>query len=83
MDTKDLVYMMFNSAPIEEFEKLFEADNTNLDWSQLLNMCYGEESYESVGGDYGNEDDPPINHEKLEYLAKLIDYLESRGITVK
>lgn len=43
-------------------------------------MCYCEESYESVGGDEGYLDNPPINHERLAYLEKLIKFLEDNGI---
>ena len=46
-------------------------------------MCYCEESYESVGGDFGYMENPPINHERLAYLEKLIDFLESNGIVEK
>ena len=34
-------------------------------------MCYCEESYESVCGDEGYLDNPPINHERLAYLEEL------------
>lgn len=43
-------------------------------------MCYCEESYESVCGDEGYLDNPPINHERLAYLEKLIKFLEDNGI---
>lgn len=77
-----LIDMMFDSRPIEEFQQLWESKE-NLDWGELLHMCYCEESYESVGGDEGYLDVPPINHERLTYLEKLIAFLESHGIEEK
>ena len=80
MDTGDLMDMMFDNKPIEDFEKLLKSGDTVFDWGQLLHMCYMEQSYERVGGDFGDEENPPINHERLAYLAILIDYLKSNGI---
>ena len=51
-----------------------------LEWGTLLRMCYCEESYESVGGDFGDEENPPINYGRLVYLKRLIRLLESKGI---
>lgn len=80
MTTSDLVYMMFENEPIEMFEKIMEVENTEFQWDQLLDMCYTEKIYESVGGDYGDEDNPPINYDRIEYLNKLIDFLEQSGV---
>lgn len=80
MQEYDLIDMMFESEPIETFEKLLNEDNEGLEWGELLHMCYFEESYESVGGDSGYMENPPINHERLAYLEKLIRFLESKGI---
>ena len=74
-----LIDMMLNNRPIEEFAELFESE-AELSWGMLLHMCYCEESYESVGGDYGDEDDPPINRERLSYLEGLIAFLEEKGV---
>ncbi len=83
MTTSDLIFMMFNDEPIETFAKLLEADNPALKWGQLLDMCYCEKGYEGVGGDYGDMDNPPINYERLEYLEKLIAFLEEKGIVAE
>lgn len=80
MNTSDLIFMMFKSEPIETFEKLLKEENPGLKWEKLLNMCYWEERYESVGGNRGYKENPPINQKRLEYLKKLIDFLESNGI---
>ena len=40
----------------------------------------GKIRYESVGGDYGDEDDPPIDRERLSYLEGLIAFLEEKGV---
>ena len=74
-----LIDMLFDRRPIEDFEKLWNSKE-DLDWSGLLNMCYCEESYESVGADEGYLDKFPINHERLEFLRKLINFLEDKGI---
>ena len=76
----DLVYMMFGGEPIETFERLLDEGHTELEWGWLLHMSYYEHSYASVGGDYGYMENPPINYERIEYLDKLIDLLETRGI---
>ena len=80
MQEYDLIMMMFENEPIETFEKLLNEDNAELEWGYLLHMCYCEESYESVGGDLGYMENPPINHERLAYLENLIEFLESKGI---
>jgi len=80
MNTVDLIGMMFENKPIEEFEKILNSGNTAIDWGELLDMCYCEESYESVGGDEGYRENPPINQERLTYLSNLIAFLESNGI---
>ena len=49
-------------------------------WSELLHSCYWEQSYESVGGDEGYLDDPPINEKRLKYLEELITFLEESGV---
>ena len=69
MAKRNLIDMMFASRPIEEFRELLESGNTELDWGQLLHMCYMEESYERVGGDLGYKENPPINHERIAYLT--------------
>ena len=80
MKKHDLVMMMFEDEPIETFEKLLDENIEKSAWGYLLHMCYCEESYESVGGDDGDMENPPINHERLAYLEKLIRFLESKGI---
>lgn len=42
-----------------------------------------ERSYESVVGDEGYKKNPPINHERIEYLESSINILESNGISIK
>ena len=79
-DEFELIDLMFESKPIEVFQKLFTENQENFDWSELLYMCYCEESYESVGGDEGYLDNPPIHHERLKYLETLIKFLEDNGI---
>lgn len=79
-DEFKLIDLMFESKPIEEFQKLFIENREDFDWSKLLHMCYCEHSYESVGGDEGYLDNPPINHERLKYLETLIKFLEDNGI---
>ena len=72
--------MMFDNQPISEFERMFEYGANTQAWESLLNMCYWEFSYECVGGDDGYLENPPINYERLEYLEKLIKFLEVKGI---
>lgn len=79
-DEFELIDLMFESKPIEIFEKLFAENREDFDWSGLLHMCYCEESYVSVGGDEGYLENPPINYERLTYLKKLIKFLEDNGI---
>ena len=76
----ELIDLMFESKPIEVFQKLLAENREDFDWSELLHTCYCEESYESVGGDEGYLDNPPINHERLAYLEELIKFLEDNGI---
>ena len=83
MTTSDLIHMMFRSEPIEVFAKILEENNSDLEWDKLLDMSYCERSYESVGGDEGYKKNPPINHERIEYLESLINFLESNGIAIK
>ena len=45
-----------------------------------MHSCYWEQSYESVGGDEGYLDDPPINEKRLKYLEELITFLEESGV---
>ena len=80
MQEHDLIWMMFENEPIETFEKLLNEYNAQLEWGYLLHMTYCEDSYESVGGDYGDEENPPINHERIKYLEELIVFLEGLGI---
>ena len=75
-----LVDLMFENTPIEVFDKLFTESLECYNWSELLQMCYIEESYERVGGDEGDTEDPPINYERLAYLGKLIEFLHDKGI---
>ena len=82
MDEYKLIDMLFDRCPIEEFYQLWESQE-ELDWSGLLHMCYCEESYERVGGDEGNMQNSPINHERIAYLNNLIALLESCGIKEK
>ena len=46
-------------------------------------MSYMEKNYESVGGDDGFMDNPTINYTRIEYLGKLIEFLEENGIKEK
>ena len=78
--TSDLVHMMFRSEPIKDFEALYNQYENELRWGALLRMCYWEHSFASCGGDSGDLDDPPIDHKRLAYLEKLIDFLEGKGI---
>ncbi len=80
MNADDLVFMMLKSEPLEIFENLLKEGNSELEWDKLLDMCYCEERYESVGGDLGNEENPPINYERLAYLERLIALLKQNGI---
>lgn len=79
-DEYDLIDMMFDSESIETFKSLWEKDKELEKWSELLHSCYWEESYESVGGDEGYLENPPINYKRLEYLKSLIAFLEGVGI---
>ena len=72
--------MMFESTDIDTFKLLWDNDNDAKKWSELLHMCYWEQSYESVGGDEGYLEDPPINEKRLKYLEELIDFLEQSGV---
>ena len=83
MDTGDLIFMMFDDEPIETFEKLIKEENAELKWDELLDMCWAERNYESVGGDSGDSENPTIDYERLDYLEKLISLLESYGIKLK
>ena len=69
----DLIDMMFCEEPLEAFQELLRNNCDDLDWGYLLHMCYCEESYESVGGDFGDEDNPPFNYERPDYLKKFIN----------
>lgn len=79
-DRDDLVDMMFESESIDTFKSLWDKDKDAKKWSELLHSCYWEQSYESVGGDEGYLDDPPINKKRLKYLEELIDFLEKAGV---
>ena len=79
-DEHDLIDMMFASTDIGAFKILFEKDKDPKKWSELLHMCYWEQSYESVGGDEGYLENPPINEKRLKYLGELIGFLEGLGI---
>ena len=79
-DEYDLIDMMFESTDIDTFKLLFENDKDPKKWSKLLHLCYWEQSYVSVGGDEGYLANPPINEKRLEYLRKLIEFLEGAGI---
>lgn len=79
-DEHDLIDMMFESTDIDTFKLLWNNDNDAKKWSKLLHMCYWEQSYESVGGDEGYLEDPPINENRLKYLEELIDFLEQSGV---
>ena len=79
-DEHDLIDMMFESTDIDTFKLLLDNDNDAKKWSELLHMCYWEQSYESVGGDEGYLDDPPINEKRLKYLEELITFLEESGV---
>lgn len=74
-----LIDMMFASRPLEEFERLWNSEEA-YEWSELLHMCYCEESCARVGGDEGYLENPPIPYEQLAYLQELIAFLEEKGI---
>ena len=79
-DEHELIDMMFESTDIDTFKLLWDNDNDAKKWSELLHMCYWEQSYESVGGDEGYLEDSPINEKRLKYLEELIDFLEQSGV---
>ena len=79
-DEHDLIDMMFESTDIDTFKLLWSNDNDAKKWSELLHMCYWEQSYESVGGDEGYLEDLSINEKRLKYLEELIDFLEQSGV---
>ena len=79
-DEHDLIDMMFKSESIDTFKSMWEKDSDLKKWSELLRSCYWEESYESVGGDNGYLENPPINIQRLNYLRELISFLEGLGI---
>ena len=79
-DAYTLISMMFENASIDSFKQLWEMDKDAKKWGYLLNMTYCEDSYESVGGDHGYEENPPINLERVKYLGELIVFLEGLGI---
>ena len=79
-DEHDLIDMMFESTDIDTFKLLWGKDPDAKNWSELLQSCYWEQSYESVGGDEGYLDDPPINEKRLKYLEELITFLEESGV---
>lgn len=79
-DQDDLICMMLSSENINTFKTLLKNDDDLNKWSELLNMCYWERSYESVGGDEGYRKNPPINTKRLHYLEELISFLEHSGI---
>ena len=81
-DRYTLIDMMFDSASIEEFESLWNIDNDNKKWGDLLYMCYNEKSFVRAGGDDGYKENPPICYERLEYLEELIKFLEELGVKV-
>ena len=80
VDGRKLIGMMFDSASVDDFARLWDADKDPKAWGALLHMCYWEESYVSVGGDEGYKENPPICRERLYYLRELIDYLEKLGV---
>lgn len=79
-DKDDLICMMFSSENINTFKTLLKNDNDLNKRSELLNMCYWERSYESVGADEGYLENPPINTKRLHYLEELISFLEHSRI---
>ena len=79
-DEHDLIDMMFKSTDIDTFKLLWGKDKDAKKWSELLHLCYWELSYESVGGDEGYLDDPPIDEKRLKYLEELITFLEESGV---
>ena len=83
MENYTLINMMLEESPIEDFEELLKTQREKLNWLKLLEYCYTEESYESVGGDLGYMDNPPINYKRIEYLNNLIAFLENNGIKAK
>ncbi len=79
-DEHDLIDMMFESTDIDTFKLLWGKDKDAKKWIKLLHSCYWEQSYESVGGDEGYLDNPPINVKRIKYLEELIDFLEKLGV---
>ena len=78
-----LVQMMYESRSIDTFKSLWSEEKDAEKWSELLHACYWERSYERVGGDFGNMENPPIDVERLLYLEELINFLEGEGIKAK
>ena len=76
----DLINMMFQNTNIDSFIPLWVEDKAPEKWSELLRMCYWEQSYEYHGGDEGYLDDPHINMERIKYLEELIIFLEKLGV---
>ena len=79
-DGRYLVHMMLSDEPIDKFKKLWDVEKDIEAWEQLLHMTHCEVAYTRVGGDEGYLDDPPINHEYINYLETLIEFLESKGL---
>lgn len=79
-DEYTLIDMMFDNSSIDSFKQLWDEDKDAEKWGELLHLCYCEESYESVGGDEGYLENPPICVERLKYLRELIEFLEKLGI---
>ena len=79
-DEDDLIDMMFEGTDIDTFKLLWGKDKDAKKWSELLHLCYWEQSYESVGGDDGYLDEPPISEKRLKYLEELITFLEESGV---
>lgn len=82
-DKHNLIDMMYESIDIDIFKSLWDKDKDTEKWSSLLNSCYWERSYESVGGDSGYLEYPPINETRLKYLEELINFLEESGVKAK
>ena len=77
---RTLVHMMFDGSSIDSFRTLWNQDKDAEKWGYLLHMCYCEDSYERVGGDYGDSENFPIHEKRLHYLGELIFFLEELGI---
>ncbi len=82
MTNDELIDLVWDKKPLEDFKKIFKQYKDSLDWGDLLYICKCEKEYASVGGDEGYLENSPICYEYIEYLQSIIDFLEDKGIKV-